>query len=141
MREKRSAIWLKLKFKNKIPDFQRTSAAQRGQKVHSKHWCDGSKTIHSMKAVSIKRKKLEAGLRHIMVNDIAIANENSFIYLGAKQQWDGDEEADFVVYTPDFFVDDFTREEFESICNSVLGRILEPVKRLLTKAGISKDKI
>ena len=44
----------------------------------------------------------------------------------------GDEEADFVVYTPDFFVDGFTREEFESICNSVLERILEPVKRVLT---------
>ena len=53
----------------------------------------------------------------------------------------GDEEADFVVYTPDFFVDGFTREEFESICNSVLEKILEPVKRVLTKAGMSKDEI
>ena len=40
----------------------------------------------------------------------------------------GDEEADFVVYTPDFFVDGFTREEFESICNSVLPILPSVVK-------------
>ena len=46
----------------------------------------------------------------------------------------GDKDASFMVYTPDFFVDNFTREEFERICLLVFNRILEPVKRVLKKA-------
>ena len=37
---------------------------------------------------------LEAGRSHVKVNDTEIENVHSFIYLGAKQQGDGDEEVD-----------------------------------------------
>ena len=46
----------------------------------------------------------------------------------------GDKEASFDVYTPDFYVEDFTREEFVKICQPVFNRILEPVKRVLQQA-------
>ena len=46
----------------------------------------------------------------------------------------GDEDASFNVDTPDFYVEDFTREEFEKICQSIFNRILEPVKRVLQEA-------
>ena len=46
-----------------------------------------------------------------------------------------------MVYTPDFFVDGFTREKFEKICKPVLDLMLEPVKRVLEKAKLSKDQI
>ena len=56
-----------------------------------------------------------------------------------KEALTGDEEASFTVYTPDFFVDDFEREEFVRICMPIFNKMLEPVQRLLAKAKLSKD--
>ena len=56
-----------------------------------------------------------------------------------KEALTGDREANFLVYTPDFFVDDFTREEFERICLPIFKKMLEPVIRVLAKAQLSKD--
>ena len=56
-----------------------------------------------------------------------------------KEALTGDREANFLVYTPDFFVDDFTREEFERICMPIFDKMLEPVIRVLAKAKLSKD--
>ena len=90
-----------MKFKYKYPDCPRTFPTQRGQRIHTKRWCDGGKTIRSRKgsladkAVQLsKRMALEAGRSHVKVNDTEIENVHSFIYLGAKQQGDGDEEVD-----------------------------------------------
>ena len=58
-----------------------------------------------------------------------------------KQELTGDQEANFTVYKPNFFVDDFTREEFERICMPIFNKMLEPVIRVLAKAKLSKDKI
>ena len=41
-----------------------------------------------------KRKVLEAERQHVTVNGTEIENVDSFVYLGALQQGDGDEEAD-----------------------------------------------
>ena len=90
-----------MKFKYKCPDCPRTFPTQRGQRIHTKRWCDGGKTVRSRKgsladkAVQLsKRIALEAGRSHVKVNDTEIENVHSFIYLGAKQQGDGDEEVD-----------------------------------------------
>ena len=42
---------------------------------------------------------------------------------------------------PDFFVEDFTREEFEKICKPILKGIFAPIDRVLAKVGLSKFKI
>ena len=83
------------------PDCSRTFPAQRGQKLHTKHWCDGGITVRSRKgsladtAVQLsKRKALEAERSHVTVNGSELENVHSFVYLGAKHQGDGDEEAD-----------------------------------------------
>ena len=34
-----------LKFKHKFPECSQTFPTQRGQKIHSAHWCDGGKTV------------------------------------------------------------------------------------------------
>ena len=90
-----------LKFKHKCPDCSRTFPTQRGQKIHTKRWCDGGITVRSRKgsladtAVQLsKRKALEAERSHVTVNGTELENVHSFVYLGAKQQGDGDEEAD-----------------------------------------------
>ena len=90
-----------LKFKHKCPDCSRTFPTQRGQKIHTKRWCDGGITVRSRKgsladtAVQLsKRKALEADRSHVTVNGTELENVHSFVYLGAKQQGDGDEEAD-----------------------------------------------
>ena len=89
------------KFKHKCPVCSRTFPTLRGQKIHSARWCDGGETARSRKgsladkAVQLsKRKVLEAERSHVSVNGTEIENVDSFIYLGAKQPGDGDEEAD-----------------------------------------------
>ena len=90
-----------LKLKYKCPNCPRTFPTLRGQKIHSARWCDGGKTVRSRKgsladkAVQLsKRKALEEERSHVTVNDTEIENVQNFIYLGAKQQGDGDEVAD-----------------------------------------------
>ena len=90
-----------LKLKHKCPNCPRTFPTLRGQKIHSARWCDGGKTLRSRigsladKAVQhSKRKALEEKRSHVTVNGTEIENVHNFIYLGAKQQGDGDEVAD-----------------------------------------------
>ena len=87
-----------LKFKHKCPECSRSFPTQRGQKIHSARWCDGGKTVRSRKGTLAfqlsKRKALEAERSRTTVNGNEIENVHSFVYLGAKQQGDGNEEVD-----------------------------------------------
>ena len=90
-----------LHLKHKCPECDKSFPSLRGMKIHLKRWCDGGRTVRSRKgtladkAVQFdKRKAAENEREHVLIEGDQIENVHSFVYLGSKQQCDGDDIAD-----------------------------------------------
>ena len=90
-----------LHLKHKCPECGKAFPTSRGMKIHLKRWCDGGRTVRSRKgtladkAVQLdKRKAAENEREHILIEGDQIDNVHSFVYLGSKQQCDGDDISD-----------------------------------------------
>ena len=69
--------------------------------VHQGRWCNGDPNHHSRKGSLadksvqlVKRKAAEDALENVFIEGEKIDNVHSFVYLGSKQQCDGDDVAE-----------------------------------------------
>ena len=87
-----------LKLKHKCPGCGRAFVNLHGMRVHYGKWCNGDPNSHSRKGSLAdkavqhsKRKAAESKLDNVYIEDQKIDNVHSFVYLGGKQQCDGDD--------------------------------------------------
>ena len=90
-----------LKMKHKCPGCGWAFPNRQGMRVHYGRWCNGDPNSHSRKGSLAdkafqhsKRQAAENELAKVCIEDKMIDNVHSFVYLGSKQQCDGDDVAE-----------------------------------------------